>query len=115
TFNENTPEIELINHLKDEPFTTTRYVSFEKRLLAIIKLLNGSEKFNEKKENAFIKLLATSQKGESDAILSAIEEHNGIKIIFEKFHDFWGKDNFTGVIFLLCTLLERSGIEVTSS
>ncbi len=117
-FNENTPEIELVNHLQTELAIQTSRVNVDKRQLALTKLLFGTESFNEEKEYAIIKILSVVRNDEIPGFLSIIETEEGgkggLQYIWEKFDNhFLGRANLNSIILVLSSIINRSGVSMS--
>lgn len=106
---ESTPVTTIINHLDGEPIFQIGKAPLNKRQLAIKILISGY--LPEYKEDAILKILASVEPGDQAAMLSYLASDVKIKTLFDKFHNFGGKPNFTKAITLVSGFIQNPGYD----
>ncbi len=114
--NAQTPPSAIYQHMQTEDRATTSEAPLEKRLLALHILLMPSIDILEIKEDAIIKILAATNKDEYKEVLYQLESTElGIEGIWNRFHNYFGKNNLTAVFMLLSSFIASVQTEITQN
>jgi hypothetical protein len=97
---------QFVTQLTKEAFVSSQNIPYDKRKIALRKIFDSQ--ITEYQEDACIKLIASIKDDkEKPQLVEAIACEIGFEAVFAKFNDWGGKPNFTRLLYLLNSYMEK--------